>query len=314
MLISIVIPTIGRYDSLNRLLESFLLQTKKIGEIVIVDQAEYEWNNLQIWKDKLPIVYIHTGVCSLPKARNLGVSHSKGDVVGFLDDDIVLLDGYIEHIHSFFEKHPNALGVQGVIENFVDGHVQKVGGNFLYKVYSTMSHFFLLNSTGRENKIFLSGRNLYAVNPTSVISSQWLSGIANYRRNVFDSFKFDENLRGYALGEDKMFSYGIFSKNPNALFTDPAIRCQHFHASGGRPTSSSWAQMKVYYTYYFWYKYFSKRYIAWLAFWWANMWDVVLLFISGCIGKQSFSSVFWHVVYYAQVFLCPSMVRKKICK
>jgi glycosyltransferase involved in cell wall biosynthesis len=303
MRVSIVIPTIGRFDSLARLLETFVSQTHVVDEIVIVDQSQDGWKEREEWQKKLPIVYIHTSVRSLPKARNIGVAKSTGDIVGFLDDDIVLSELYIERLHVFFETHPDALGVQGVIENFIDGHVQKVGGTFWYGMYARLSHFFCLNTAGKENKIFLSGRNCYAVNPPGIVSSQWLSGIGNYRRSVFETHSFDELMSGYALGEDKMFSYGIYRQYSQSLFTDPSIKCSHYHAFGGRPEHRVWSRMKVYYTFYFWYTYFGHMPAAYVAFWWANMWDIALSLVAVLLGRQSCRALFWQVVYYTQVLI-----------
>ncbi len=303
MRISIVIPTVGRFDSLAHLLESFVIQTRTVDEIVIVDQSVDGWKEKEVWQKKLSIVYIHTDVRSLPKARNVGVAKSSGDVIGFLDDDIVLSSTYIQQLHSFFETHPDALGVQGVIENFVDGHVQKVGSTFWYALYARLSRFFCLNTAGKENKIFLSGRNCYAANPSTIIVSQWLSGIGNYRRSVFLDHSFDEHLLGYALGEDKMFSYGVYRQHTQSLFTDPSIKCSHYHASGGRPEQRGWARMKVYYTFYFWHTYFAHIPMAYIAFWWANMWDVLLSGIAVLLGRQSFRVWFWQAVYYLYVLV-----------
>ncbi len=315
MLVSIVIPTIGRFDSLARLLESFVSQIRSADEIVIIDQSVDGWKEREAWQKKLPIVYVHTDVRSLPKARNIGVAKSRGDIVGFLDDDIVLSPTYIQQLHSFFETHPEALGVQGVIENFIDGHAQKVGSTFLYSVYARVSRFFCLNTAGKENKIFLSGRNCYAVNPTYVLASQWLSGIGNYRRSVFETHSFDEFLVGYALGEDKMFSYGIYRQQRQSLFTDPSVKCSHYHASGGRPEQREWTRMKVYYTFYFWYTYFAHMPVAHLVFWWANMWDVVLSGIAVLLGRQSYRVWFWQVVYYIQILVQgKQVINRYICR
>ncbi len=303
MYISIVIPTIGRFESLARLLESFVVQTRMVDEIVIVDQSVDGWGDIEKWQTQLPIVYVQTSVRSLPKARNIGVAKSTGDIVGFLDDDIVLSSAYIQQLHSFFEKRPDALGVQGVIENFIDGHIQKIGSTFWYTAYARLSRFFCLNTAGKENKIFLSGRNCYAVNPTQVLSSQWLSGIGNYRRSVFLNHSFDEYLSGYALGEDKMFSYGVYRQHTNSLFTDPSMKCSHYHASGGRPEQREWARMKVHYTFYFWYTYFAHVPVAYLAFWWANMWDVLLCGVAVLLGRQSYRVWFWQTMYYVQVLV-----------
>ncbi|MEM1585977.1 MAG: glycosyltransferase family A protein, partial [Candidatus Bathyarchaeia archaeon] len=46
-------------------------------------------------------------------ARNIGARVAKGDIVLFLDSDVILLEDYIENILEVFENHPHVLGVQG---------------------------------------------------------------------------------------------------------------------------------------------------------------------------------------------------------
>ena len=251
----------------------------------------------------LPIKVYHVDFKSLTKARNFGVEKSSGDVVGFLDDDIVLDKDYVEKIEHFFSKNSEALGVQGVITNFEEGHTKKVGGNsFIYKMYNYLAKIFLLNNSSTKNKLLLSGRNQYASRVEKIINCEWLSGIGNYRKIVFEEFTFDENLKGYALGEDKLFSYPIFEKHPTSLFVDPEIRCEHHHADSGRPKDKKWVEMKVNYTYYLWVKLFKKKGLrARFSYVWANIGDVKIVFLSVLLRQNSLRFWWWHVIFYMKL-------------
>jgi len=209
--ISFVIPTLNRPQELKRLLDSFACQSLKPDEIVIVDQGGglYNFTTLQLY-NSLNIKYHNVDFHSLTKARNFGVKKASGDIAGFLDDDIILDKDYVKNILLFFDQHPHARGVQGLITNFKVGHVEKVGGSkFVYKLYNLFAKVFLLNNSSSRNKLLMSGRNQYAYDVKDVQACQWLSGIGNYKREVFDEFSFDENLKSYALGEDKL----LFLKN-----------------------------------------------------------------------------------------------------
>ena len=284
MKISFIIPTLNRELELKRLLKSFDKQSVLPAEIIIVNQGR------KMVVSNLPIKQFVVDFQSLTKARNFGVEKSTGDLICFLDDDIVLDGKYVEKIEKFFQLYPGALGVQGVITNFEDGHVRKVGGNkIVYYLYNLLAKIFLLNNSNKKNKLLLSGRNQYSSRVEGVINCEWLSGIGNYRRQVFDRFKFDESLGGYALGEDKLFSYQIFEKYPNSLFVDPAIKCEHYHAEFGRPQNKEWVEMKINYTYYLWNKLFRKRGLrSKLAYWWANLGDLKIVFLSFLLRQNSF--------------------------
>lgn len=303
MTVSIIIPTIGRQDELYRLLDSFAIQSKMPDQIIIIDQNKENNNeSLRKYIDQLPIVYVHADFQSLTKARNLGVTYATSDIIGFLDDDIILEQDYIAAVLSFFHKNRTALGVQGLITNFDEGHVKKIGNMFLYTCYRYMALLFFLNRSGKRNKLLLSARNVYASNIARVQTCEWMSGIGNYKRQVFTTYAFDESLGGYALGEDKLFSYPIHQQHPGTLYISPAIRCEHHHAETGRPTDERWVQMRVDNTYYIWKTLCAhKGILAWLAFWWANLGDVLVSFFGAITGKQPFGMVYWHARAYIRL-------------
>src|SRR3990167_11442170 len=148
MNISIVIPTVDRVDSLDALLSTLAAQSIIPYEIIIIEQGSRASERLQEKYNTLPIHYFHVAFRSLPAARNFGVDKSTGSIVGFLDDDILLDKEYIKNIMLFFEQHPSALGVQGVITNFREGHIKKVGGNsWFYSFYNVLAKIFLLNNS-----------------------------------------------------------------------------------------------------------------------------------------------------------------------
>jgi glycosyltransferase involved in cell wall biosynthesis len=314
--ISFVIPTLDRPQELKRLLDSFAVQTIKPNEIIIVDQSKT--NNKAIeqynpvkstgadhWAGNITIKYHTVDFQSLTKARNFGVKQATGDIIGFLDDDIVLDKDYLKNILSFFDSYPNAKGVQGLITNFEAGHAQKVGGNkMMYRLYNLFAKVFLLNNSSTCNKLLKSGRNQYASRIKKVVNCEWLSGIGNYRKEIFNEFTFDENLQGYALGEDKLFSYPIFQKHPNSLFMDPSIRCEHHHANFGRPQDEEWVRMKILYTYYLWEKlFYPQGFLAYLSYFWADIGDLLVVFFSVLTRQNSFKFFGWHIKWYRNI-LC----------
>lgn len=305
MQISLIIPTIGRTKDINNLLSSFNDQTKLPYEIIIIEQETKKLENIKNKYKNLHINYYYLKNKSLTKAKNFGVTKATGDIIGFLDDDIILDKNYILYINKFFTEHPKALGVQGLITNFVSGHVKKVGGSkFVYYLYNKLAKLFLLNNSSDTNKLLLSGRNQYASNikNNKIITCEWLSGIGNYKKEVFKEFSFDESLGGYALGEDKLFSYPIKEKYNNSLYVDSKIKCEHHHADSGRPNGKKWVKMRVYNTWYLWNTLLAQKGLkARVAFWWANLGDVKIAFLGFLLRKNSFNFFIWHISEYVKL-------------
>ena len=59
-------------------------------------------------------------------------------------------------------------------------------------------------------------------------------GNAAFKMNIFDEFRFDENLTNYSYMEDILLSHSIFQKYPNSLFITPYAKSIHKVSESGR--------------------------------------------------------------------------------
>lgn len=285
-MLSVIIPTINRTAELTKTLQSIILQTKLPEEVVIVDQSEVRSarNVAMTFKELINIVYIYSARKSSSGARNIGIQNSKGSVVCMLDDDVVLDRNYFEKALAFFENYPDALGVQGIIENFEHGYLNKVGGNRIYLIlYNLFAAVFLLNRAGMVNRFLPSARIVYCKHAEAVSSCQWLSGCSIYRRKVFGDlkFRFDENMIRYCYGEDKLFSYEVYKKFPKSLYVDPSIRYEHYPCLEGRLPSSDLIKSRILYNYYIWHKVVNRTTMNKLLFYWSSIGDLMLYLAKG---------------------------------
>lgn len=117
-LVSVIIPTHGRYDSLFRAIDSVLYQTYKNIEIIVVDD-NYDNLNLRE-KIKKNILKNYNNIRIISKsmhlggalARNLGFDNSKGAYIAFLDDDDEYYNEKIEkQLKLFKENKDKKLGL-----------------------------------------------------------------------------------------------------------------------------------------------------------------------------------------------------------
>lgn len=118
-LVSVVIPTYGRSNLLNRAIDSVLDQTYNNIEIIVVDDnnpdskhREYTENLLQKYIENHEILYIkHQKNSGGSAARNTGIKLSKGEYIALLDDDDEWFSHKLEQQISYFESLNTNVGV-----------------------------------------------------------------------------------------------------------------------------------------------------------------------------------------------------------
>ena len=103
-MVSVVIATYRREQSLCNALNSLTKQTYKDFEVVLVDDnADSEWNStvqsiIVKFRDALTINYIQNNPNQgSARTRNIGINASKGEYITFLDDDDLYLPDKIKN-------------------------------------------------------------------------------------------------------------------------------------------------------------------------------------------------------------------------
>lgn len=103
MKVSAIIPTRDRLHHLKTCIKSIESQTEKPDEVVIIVHKEdiKTKDFIKNLESNLRISYFETdgGTC---KGRNLGIKSSNGEVLVFIEDDVILEDKYIENVKKIF--------------------------------------------------------------------------------------------------------------------------------------------------------------------------------------------------------------------
>lgn len=106
--ISILICSKNRRNAMETLVKSiFSMKTKLVFEIIIVEETS----------NPIPIdgtIYISHPKADrgIPYARNLALTHAKGDIIVFLDDDCLIHDHWLDMLLEPFQDS-SVVGVQG---------------------------------------------------------------------------------------------------------------------------------------------------------------------------------------------------------
>ncbi len=132
-MISIVIPTYNASRFIPDLLGSIFKQAVDDMEVIIVDDCSTD-NTVELVK-KYPVRLIEMEKNGGPaRARNRGVREAKGDIIFFLDSDVIVLDGAVRAVKEHFQKNPSAKCVIGICatESLNEGFVPHYMAMFEY--------------------------------------------------------------------------------------------------------------------------------------------------------------------------------------
>ena len=87
MNISVVIPTYNRCELLRRALISVFSQTLLPTEVAVIDDGSTDGTNAMIRNEFPEVIYYRQENPGVSSARNLGIQHTTGDWLAFLDSD-----------------------------------------------------------------------------------------------------------------------------------------------------------------------------------------------------------------------------------
>jgi GT2 family glycosyltransferase len=238
--LSVIICTRNRPDEVIRCLNSIVQQSRLPREVIIVDSSDSPVLEARLgaWHDggTFELRYVRSAP-GLPHQRNVGVQESSGDIVFFLDDDVVLERDFIREIKKVFDNDPSG-EIGGVMGDILEERQTRQNTRWWQTL---LRRCFFLSDYG-DGKVRLSG---FATRPhglDEVMTTEFLSGCEMaYRRKVLDEFAFDERLQGYALMEDRDFSYRVSRRYRN-VYT-PFARCRHLRSPAQRQSQRELDQM-----------------------------------------------------------------------
>ena len=229
MTITVMVPTHNRPDSLRRTMESIFTQTHPPDEIILVNDGQDEVPDDVFQKAssaKIPLIYKPRTNPSVAESRNLGMSLSTGDIMLMMEDDVDLPPDFIESLLKIY-RHDT----KGVIAGIGPLLIEPDRGTMRAKVWETISSAL---GGGRWVPRVCAAR--YVALPQKLRSylkpvGKLPAGGLALRSEVIKKFAFDENLTGYALMEDREFTFRVGRECP--LFYCSDLHVVHHRDPGG---------------------------------------------------------------------------------
>lgn len=270
-MISVIINTKDRLDSLLECVRSILKQTYFINELIVVDASENSnkiKNELQILLRKSDVEFkFFTTKAGNSFQRNVGIDHlnRNSKYVCFFDDDVVLFEDVIQNYMEKFQKYSDVAAIQGIESNRKPQH-------FLGKMVRKM---FLIGYEEKEWKLLPSGEHTMVIDPINdKYVGSFMTGFTCVRRSILDEYRFDEWFQKYAFLEDFDFSYRI-AQNYKILIS-PDLKLIHNRSIVSRLNAFEMTRMFMINKSYFFFKNIDKKVYLYLAFYWSLIGHLVL--------------------------------------
>jgi glycosyltransferase involved in cell wall biosynthesis len=126
---SLIMPTLGRSQTIERFLESLLEQNYNNFEIIIVDQNDDDRlvGIISRYKSRFMIQHIRFTGRGAARARNEGLSYASGEYISFPDDDCWYRPGLLALVNEYFESDHEFTGFTGRYSNG-EGETEGGGG------------------------------------------------------------------------------------------------------------------------------------------------------------------------------------------
>ena len=237
--IAFVVATKDRPSDLRRMLASVSEQSCRPSQIVIVDASAEPVKRIMGEFSNLNIIYIYQTMPSASAQRNVGIRavDENVDLIGFLDDDIILESSAVEAMMRFWNEAPkDVCGCGFNLKNFEPSGNEGMKYSFLAQwlgLYSKEPG--IITKSGWQTMIGTVNRDMYV---------QWLPSTASvWKKKLFESFTFDEYFEGYSYLEDLDFSFSVSSKCKLAVVADAGF--YHYPSSSGRISAYQFGKIEV---------------------------------------------------------------------
>lgn len=138
MKLSIIIATHARPDSLARLIASLKPQLRASrSELIVAENGTPA--PTQLTDADAVAAHLHDSRPGKCRVQNLAIERASGEILIFLDDDLVVAKDYIDQVERFFTYHPEFAAMKGRVLPLEDPH-RIAGVNWIYLDLPLVDH------------------------------------------------------------------------------------------------------------------------------------------------------------------------------
>jgi GT2 family glycosyltransferase len=237
--VAFVVATKDRPEDLRRMLASLRAQSRQPDQVVVVDASREPVDVVVREFPELNPRYVRHAQPSAARQRNVGIGavDPTAELLGFLDDDIVMAPDALASMLGFWAVATPSLG--GCAFNLMNP--AQTGGQRAKR--SAFARWLGLYSD-RPGMVTRSGWQTLTGTVAQTLKVEWLPSTAClWRREVLADHRFDEFFAGYSYLEDLDMSYGASKTWELAIVAD--ARYWHYPSPGGRVNAIEFGMVEV---------------------------------------------------------------------
>jgi len=224
--VSVVIATYNRYKDLQECLNSIFDLKTRPHEVIVVDSDSAD--ETKRLADSFPIKFACIKERNRQRARNIGIHMAEGDIVAFLDDDVVVSERWLEHIVSPYARS----GVGGV------------GGRVV--PYGKSGNFHVRTRKEDVGKVFKTGLvigNFDLPLDNWVRVDSFIGCNMSFRKDLLLTVGgFDENYEGTGYRDDTDLCMRVRKMGYELIYNPKALVSHKFK---GKKVGSEWSYWYV---------------------------------------------------------------------
>ena len=212
-LVSIIVPSYQREKLLCETIGYLLAQDYPNRELLIVDQSSNHEPETARYLDSIAgqVRYFHLAQPNLPAARNFGIRQSKGEIVVFFDDDLVIPPNTVSQLIPNY-SNSDVWGLTGLVvsSSDPDRQIRSAYGKFV-----------------RREKTLFEG--------VTIRIGEFIGGFMSFRKAIFSRVGLFDSWIGtqpLACNEDLEFCRRV-SVAGYGLYLDTRIRIHHVALAEG---------------------------------------------------------------------------------
>jgi glycosyltransferase involved in cell wall biosynthesis len=142
-MISVIIPVYNALATIRQCLQAISDSEQSNFEIVVVDDGSTDGSKEAIREYPVQLIELEGGPCGPAYARNQGAQAARGDILFFIDADVLVRPDTLSKVAAEFEREPK-------IDALFGSYDESPGGSEFFSQYKNLLHHFV-HQNGRED-------------------------------------------------------------------------------------------------------------------------------------------------------------------